>query len=196
MVEASSDNVEAHFNGHETAGRRCLALLKDKIYLAALDLAQGLYRGHKVLAFGNGGSASQASHFAGELLGRYAPGPRRGLAAVALASDASVTTCIANDFDFASIFERQMEALAQPGDLAVGFTTSGKSPNVLRALAAAERNGAVTLALTGAAGLDGGCARHTLAVPSTSTAHIQEMHLVILHIWCEIIERTGASRST
>ena len=118
------------------------------------------------------------------------------LAAVALASDASVTTCIANDFDFASIFERQVEALAQPGDLAVAFTTSGKSPNVLRALAAAEGNGAVTLALTGAAGLDGGCARHTLAVPSTSTAHIQEMHLVILHIWCEIVERTGTHMPT
>ena len=99
-------------------------------------------------------------------------------------------TCIANDFGFEALFERQAEALAQRGDIAIGFSTSGKSPNVVAGFKAARRQGAVTIALTGAAGLAGE-ADHVLAVPSASTAHIQEVHLMILHLWCELLELEG-----
>jgi D-sedoheptulose 7-phosphate isomerase len=97
-------------------------------------------------------------------------------------------TCIANDFGYDVLFERQVRALAEAGDVAVGFTTSGRSENVRRGLEEARRRGAVTVAVVGAAGLVGGTADHVLAVPSDQTAHVQEVHLMLLHVWCICID--------
>src|ERR1700730_13079279 len=109
---------------------------------------------------------------------------RQPFPAIALASDSATVTCISNDFSYDALFERQLQVLAQPGDVAFGFTTSGRSENVKRGLAMAHKRGAITVAVTGAAGIVGGTADYVLAVPSDSTAHIQEIHLMLLHIWC------------
>lgn len=144
--------------------------------------------GRKVLCFGNGGSATQASHLAGELIGRYKE-TRRPYAALALGGDVGSVTCIANDFGYGALFERQIEGLALPGDVAVGLTTSGRSENVLRGIQRARERGAVTIALTGSRGLVGAEADHVLAVPSDVTAHVQEVHLMLIHAWCTEIDR-------
>jgi D-sedoheptulose 7-phosphate isomerase len=154
---------------------------------AGRAIIESLAHGGKVICFGNGGSATQASHMAGELVGRFRR-TRRPFPAVSLASDGGTMTCIGNDFGYPALFERQMEAFAQPGDVAIGLTTSGKSENVVRALAVAKARRATTIALTGSAGLTGGEADHILEVPSTDTAHIQEVHLMLLHVWCVAID--------
>jgi D-sedoheptulose 7-phosphate isomerase len=182
--------IAAHFENHRQTIERSLPALKDQIRQTAGLIIDALRAGHKVLVFGNGGSASQASHLAGELIGRYSR-TRQAYPAIALIGDPGVLTCIANDFGYEALFERQVEGLANQGDVAIGFSTSGKSPNVLKGLAAARKAGAVTLALTGAAGLAAGEADHVLAVPSTITAHIQEVHLMILHLWCELLDLDG-----
>jgi D-sedoheptulose 7-phosphate isomerase len=125
-------------------------------------------------------------------LGRYKD-TRRPLAALALGSDPGPVTCIANDFGYESVFARQLEALAAPGDVAIGLTTSGKSENVLRGLEAAKKRGATTIALCGGAGLARSGADHILCVPSNITAHIQEVHLMLLHVWCVAIDAALAA---
>jgi D-sedoheptulose 7-phosphate isomerase len=187
------------FAEHFAASVEVVALSAERLRGPAEEvarlLAESLRGGHKVVAFGNGGSAAQASHFVGELLGRFRM-TRQPFPAVALAADAGTVTCIANDFGYDSLFERQAEALAEAGDVAFGFTTSGRSENVRRGLAAAKRKGAATVAVTGAAGLVGGQADHVLAVPSDVTAHIQEVHLMLLHVWCEYVdEELGRPRA-
>jgi D-sedoheptulose 7-phosphate isomerase len=148
--------------------------------------------GHRVYAFGNGGSAADAQHLAAELIGRYAR-DRRPLPAVALTVDPSVVTCIANDYAYDQVFARQVAALAERGDIVVGFTTSGRSPNVVEGLAAARRIGATTVLFVGG---DGGDARRhadiALVVPSTTTARIQEMHLLLLHMLSETVDAWAA----
>jgi D-sedoheptulose 7-phosphate isomerase len=129
------------------------------------------------------------------LMGRFSKTPRQPLPAIALCCDPTVVTCIGNDFGYESLFERQVEALAQEGDIVFGFTTSGKSTNVLRGLAAADRKRATTVALTGAAGLRNGTARHLLDVPSTSTSLIQEVHLIFLHVLCICVDRAFIQES-
>jgi D-sedoheptulose 7-phosphate isomerase len=183
--------ITEHFDHHRQVVERSLPALGERILQTGGIIVAGLEAGRKVLVFGNGGSASQASHLAGELLGRYSRN-RRPYPGISLVGDQGVLTCIANDFGYQALFERQVEGLAQAGDIAIGFSTSGKSPNVLAGLAAARRLGAVTIALTGAAGLAGE-ADHVLAVPSATTAHIQEVHLMILHLWCELLEPEGAA---
>jgi D-sedoheptulose 7-phosphate isomerase len=144
--------------------------------------------GGRLYTFGNGGSAADAQHLAGELIGRYKR-ERRPLPAVALSVDPSVVTCIANDYAFEDVFARQVEALARAGDVVAGFTTSGRSPNVVRGLAAARGNGATTVLFAGG---DGGPAAAeadlALIVPSTTTARIQEMHLLMLHLISELVD--------
>jgi len=176
-----------HFRAHErvvSESRKALASVTAAAGRAIIDSLEG---GHKVICFGNGGSATQASHLAGELVGRFRA-KRRPLPAVSLASDAATMTCIGNDFGYSAVFDRQMAAFAQPGDVAIGLTTSGKSENVVSAFVVARAKGAVTIALTGSAGLVGGDADHVIAVPSTDTAHIQEVHLMVLHAWCVAID--------
>jgi len=165
------------------------AALDPEPVLAAAELILGtLGRGGKVLAFGNGGSAADAQHFAAELVGRYRA-ERRGLAAVALTADTSAITAIANDYGYERVFARQIEALGRLGDVALGITTSGTSPNVVAGLEAALERGIATVALTGG---DGGrvaaLAHAPIVVPGTVTARIQEVHRTLLHAICELIE--------
>ncbi len=176
-----------HFRGHQQVVADAGSKLAPAAAAAGNAIIESLGHGGKIICFGNGGSATQASHMAGELVGRFRL-TRRPFPAVSLASDGGTMTCIGNDFGYPALFERQMEAFAQPGDVAIGLTTSGKSENVIRALAVARSRGARTIALTGSRGLDTGDADHVLAVPSTDTAHIQEIHLMILHAWCIAID--------
>ena len=188
MTKTSQSSLQHYFEAHQKVVSDSLAALAPAIAASADAMASALVAGRKVIAFGNGGSATQASHLVGELLGRFKLN-RRPLPAVALACDPAAVTCIANDFGYETLFERQVEAFTQPGDIAIGLTTSGKSENVLRGLAAGGKGGAVTIALTGAAGLaEGAGADYVLAVPSKITAHIQELHLMILHLWCVTVD--------
>jgi D-sedoheptulose 7-phosphate isomerase len=188
MPSTSQSSLADYFAAHQKVTADTHSALSGAIAASSDAIAAALVAGRKVIVFGNGGSATQASHLVGELIGRFKDN-RRPLPAIALGSDPGAVTCIANDFGYDTLFERQVEAFAQPGDVAIGLTTSGKSDNVLRGLAAAKKAGATTIALTGAAGLAGDAAAdHVLAVPSDTTAHIQEMHLMLLHLWCIAID--------
>jgi D-sedoheptulose 7-phosphate isomerase len=179
--------IAEHFAEHEGVVARGRAELVAAAEGAARALVVALQGGRKIVAFGNGGSATQASHLAGELIGRFQK-TRRPLPAISLVADPGAVTCIANDFGYGALFERQVEALMVAGDVAIGLTTSGKSENVLRGLAAARRVGAVTIALTGESGLVGGAADHVLRVPSSATAAIQEVHIMLIHAWCVAVD--------
>ncbi len=158
-------------------------------FAATLALWQGALRsGGKLLLFGNGGSAGNAQHIAAELVVRYEKN-RTAMAAVALSADSLIATAAANDFGFETVFSRQVAALGRPGDVAVGLSTSGRSPNVLAALREARLLGLHTSGLIGA---DGGT-MHALCdvaiiVPSRTTARIQEMHLLVTHMLCKALE--------
>jgi D-sedoheptulose 7-phosphate isomerase len=179
--------IARHFTAHQRVIEESLKQLEAQAEEVARVLVKSLKEGHKILAFGNGGSATQASHLVGELLGRFSL-TRQPFQAIALAGDMGTVTCISNDFGYDALFERQAQALAASGDVAIGYTTSGLSENVRRGLLMAKERGAVTVAVTGAAGLVGGSADHVLAVPSDVTAHVQEVHLMLLHVWCIYID--------
>ena len=156
---------------------------------AVVELVAGaLLAGRTLFTCGNGGSAADALHLAEELVGRYRAN-RRPLPAVCLNADVGALTCIANDFGYDAVFARQLTALARPGDTLVAFSTSGNSPNVLNALRAARERGVISVALLGK---DGGAAApladHTIIVPSTNNARIQEVHGLLLHAICEAVE--------
>lgn len=166
-----------------------LSSLSEDLARAARLATSTLRDGGKLLICGNGGSACEAQHLAGELAGRYKH-DRRALAAVSLNADGAVLTCIGNDYRFEDVFSRQLEAIGRPGDLLVVFTTSGQSPNVLRALDTANRLGLASLAFLGR---DGGpaasLAGHALIVPHHDTARIQEAHQFLLHCLMDQIEK-------
>lgn len=178
-----------HFTEHQQLVEGSIDALETASEAAGRALVSALAAGNKVLTFGNGGSSAEASHFAEELVGRYRR-TRRPFPAICLTSDSGTVTCIANDFGYEAVFDRQVEAFAQRGDVVVALTTSGKSENVLRALRTAKAQGAVTIALTGEAGLNGVAADHVLAVPSADSACIQEVHLMLIHVWCEAVDRS------
>lgn len=153
-----------------------------------------LASGGKILFFGNGGSAADAQHLAAEMVIRYRYN-RKALAALALSTDTSILTACSNDFSYEEIFSRQIEALGRPGDVAIGITTSGSSPNVLTALAVARDMGMIAAGLTGRdGGKMVGLADPLLIVPSTVTARIQEMHILIGHALCDQVEAKAAPR--
>ena len=155
---------------------------------AAKIVGEVLLAGDKVLIFGNGGSAAQAQHFAAELVVRYAR-KRRGLPALALTTDASILTAVANDEAYDEVFARQVEALASPKDLLWALSTSGESTNILRALEAGRQAGCRSLCLGGRKeGAMTKLADYVLAVPADDTARIQELHLLVGHLICEIVE--------
>jgi D-sedoheptulose 7-phosphate isomerase len=155
-------------------------------------IAESLRSGGKVLAFGNGGSAADAQHLAGELVGRFRR-DRPGLAAVALTTDPSVVTALGNDFGFEAVFRRQVEALGRPGDVALGISTSGRSPNVLEAMRAARARGLVTVGLTGGGGGPlRDLADYLVDVPHADTQRIQEVHLMVVHVLCQVVEEAVA----
>lgn len=151
-------------------------------------ITKSLKSGGSVLVFGNGGSAADAQHFAAELLGRFEK-ERKAYPAIALTTDTSALTAIGNDYGFDRVFARQLEALGKPGDVAIGITTSGNSPNVLQAIEAGNARGLVTVALTGSGGKAGALAAHHVAVADTRTARIQEVHATLLHVICELVEQ-------
>jgi D-sedoheptulose 7-phosphate isomerase len=170
-----------------------LALESTEQVLAAAEiLVECLQNGHKVLIFGNGGSAADAQHFAAELGGRYRR-ERRALPALALTTDTSMLTAVGNDYGFAQVFARQVEALAQPGDVVIGISASGRSANVIAGVQTARTLGARTVALLGAniTGL-AGLVDQVISAPSTDTPRIQEAHAVIIHILCDLVEKAFA----
>ena len=158
---------------------------------AAAAIVGALRAGGKLLVFGNGGSAADAQHVAAELVGRFQR-ERAAMAAIALTTDTSVLTSIANDYTFERVFARQVEALGRRGDVALGITTSGASPNVVAALETAAALGLRTIALTGR---DGGAVGRAAAihvnVPSASTARVQEVQRTLLHVICDLVERSA-----
>jgi len=160
----------------------------EQVAEAARVLAAALQKGGKIFLFGNGGSAADAQHLAAEFVNRFRI-ERPPLAALALTTDTSVLTSIANDYDFQEVFAKQITALARPDDAALGLSTSGNSPNVVRGLDAAREMGLVTLALSGG---DGGpvarAADLALVVPSRNTPRIQEVHITIGHVLCDLVD--------
>lgn len=160
----------------------------DRIVEVATLIANAFRNGNKVLLFGNGGSSTDAAHIAAEFVGRYQR-ERMPLPAIALATDIAAITCIANDYGYEELFARQVRAHGRPGDIAIGISTSGNSPNVLKGITAARECGLTTVAWTGAAG--GQLAKlvdHPFVVPSTVTSRIQESHITLGHVLCELVE--------
>ena len=167
---------------------QALTTIRPAIDRAGQMILATLQRGGKLLICGNGGSAAEAAHFATELVGRYAK-TRRSLPAVALSSDASLVTCIGNDFGYEQTFARQVAGLAKPGDLVVVLTSSGNSANIVAALAEAKKLGIESLAFLGrGGGKCKGLATCDLIMPGQSGAAAQEAHLFLLHHFCELID--------
>ena len=185
---------------HLTESLNALAAAETAEFAAVLvkiadTIAAALKAGGKVMLCGNGGSAADAQHIAGELLGRY-EAEREPLAALALTTDTSALTAVGNDYGFEHVFSRQVRGLGRKGDVLVGLSTSGKSPNVLAALDAAREMGIVAIGFTGKKGGDmSSCCDIVLNAPSDKTAVIQQIHLTAAHIVCGLVERgVGAKR--
>jgi len=180
--------IDAHLTALAATATAARVSMKPALERACAAVASAVRDGKKVLAFGNGGSATQAQHFAAELVVRYKD-DRPGLPSVALVCDGAILTACANDYAYDYVFARQVEALGAPGDVALALSTSGTSPNVVKALEAARAKGMVTLLVTGTRGA-AEAARwdHGVVVPSAETAHVQEVTLAVLHLLCQAIE--------
>jgi len=175
--------------------RRFVREHADRIVEVARLIARAFREGHKVLLFGNGGSSTDASHIAAEFVGRYHR-DRSPLPAIALGADMAALTCIANDYDYAEIFARQVRAHGQKGDIAIAISTSGNSPNVLKGAEAARAIGLITVGWTGGKGGKlTSLVDHCFIVPSTVTARIQETHITLGHVLCELIEEDVFAKS-
>lgn len=183
--------IERHFTASIEAKQRTLEAMGPRIVQAAELLAERLRQGGKILVCGNGGSAADAQHFAAELVNRFEI-ERPGLAAIALTTDSSALTSIANDYAFEQVFARQVRALGRADDLLLAISTSGDSPNVLAAMAAAQEISMVTVGLTGRDGgrMAGQLAKNDLEIraSATATARIQEVHSVVIHCLCDLID--------
>jgi D-sedoheptulose 7-phosphate isomerase len=180
--------IQAEFEAHKKTIEATLKTLIPNVEKASLMFIETLTRGNKILLCGNGGSASDAQHIAAELTGRY-KSERRGLPGIALTTDTSAITAISNDYGYNRVFDRQVEALAQKGDLLVGISTSGNSKNILNALNVAKELGCITLGLSGK---DGGEMNEicdlNIVIPSFDTPRIQEMHILIGHTLCQAVD--------
>ena len=162
---------------------------KDRIAQTAERIANGLRNGRKLLFFGNGGSAADAQHLAAELVGRFGP-DRAPMAGISLSTDTSILTALGNDYGYEKVFSRQIEALGSPGDIAVAISTSGNSPNILAAIDAARSKGLFTVGFTGETGGKMKAGVDVLfRVPSRNTPRIQETHLLLGHILCDLVDR-------
>jgi D-sedoheptulose 7-phosphate isomerase len=171
-----------------TAKRSCVESNLDNLITAADMLTACMAAGGKVLIFGNGGSAADAQHLAAEFINRFQI-ERPPLAAIALTTDTSVLTSIGNDYHFDDIFSKQIKALGKKGDIAWGLSTSGNSPNVVKAVKTAQKIGISTIGMTGRGGELAKCADLVFAVDSDTTARVQETHITLGHILCELLER-------
>lgn len=185
------DRVEGHFEQSIETKRLAVAEMGPSIVAAAERMAQAILSEHKVLSCGNGGSAGDAQHFSSEMLNRFER-ERPGLPAMALTTDTSTLTSIANDYRFEEVFSKQVRALGLPGDILLAISTSGNSPNIVQAVNAAHDRGMTVIAMTGR---DGGEIAQRLdeedielRVPAESTARIQEVHLLTIHCLCDLID--------
>lgn len=180
--------IREHMEASIAAKRRVLDQLLPVIESAAQTIIGAVRTGNKVLFFGNGGSASDAQHLAAEFVGRYEK-ERRALPSIALTTDTSILTAVANDYSFDTIFARQIEALGVRGDVAFGISTSGNSKNVNQAILAAKAKGLKTIGLTGRSGGElAKIADITIVIPVERTAHIQECHIAIGHVLCRLVD--------
>ena len=182
--------VQAIFGETVAVHQRARDAVVPRIIEAAAAIRTALGAGGKLLTFGNGGSAADAQHMATELVGRFVR-ERAALAAIALTADSTIVTSVCNDYGYERVFVRQIEALGRAGDVALGISTSGSSPNVLQALEAANRLGLRTIALTGQdGGAIGMVAAVHINVAEASTPRVQEVHRTVIHAICELIERS------
>jgi len=181
--------IEFEFNEHLKTSKATMESIGDSLEIAAKLCIKSLQNGGKILIFGNGGSAADAQHIAAELVGRY-KAERKGLAAIALTTDTSALTSIGNDYGYERVFDRQVEALANEGDAVIGISTGGSSANVISALKLANDLGCKTIGLSGR---DGGEMNKicdiNLVVAAEDTPRIQEMHIVIGHTICHLIDQ-------
>jgi len=184
-----NDDIRRQLTSHVEVIHIVSNKLAPRVAECAQMLIDTLQAGQKILIMGNGGSAADAQHFAAEMVGRFLL-ERRALAAIALTTDTSILTAVGNDYGFDDIFKRQVEALAKPDDVLIGISTSGNSKNIKRAFAAGKNLGVKTIGLLGR---DGGeiasLADLDLTVPSLETPRIQEAHLVMIHILCDLVEK-------
>jgi D-sedoheptulose 7-phosphate isomerase len=181
--------LESELAEHTELVARTRQAVSEEFVRLVSACADALRSGHKLLFFGNGGSAADAQHLATEFVVRYRKN-RAALPAIALTTDTSALTAIGNDFGFEELFARQVEALCRAGDVAIGITTSGNSENVIRGLRAAKAAGAVTVAFTGeGGGRLAGQVDRSIFIPSKATARIQEMHLMLGHVLCALLEQ-------
>jgi D-sedoheptulose 7-phosphate isomerase len=189
VEEAQIDAIFQHeFEQHKSVVDATARAIRRDFGLVLAILEQSVRQGGKLLFFGNGGSAADAQHIAAELVVRY-KSDRKAIAAIALTTDTSTLTACGNDLGFDALFERQIEALGRPGDVAIGISTSGKSPNVLRGLRQARSAGLKTVGLAGGTGGEmGATCDSMIIVPSAVTARIQEMHITIGHMLCLALE--------
>jgi len=197
-MSLDSDTADAALRGifDETiaAHRRFAGQGLPAVAAAAAAMGRALTTGRKILAFGNGGSASDAEHLVAELVGRFER-ERQSLAGIALTANSSVVTAIANDYGYEQVFSRQIEGLGQEGDVAFGISTSGRSPNVLAAIMTAKSRGITTIALTGRdGGPIGAAADIHVNVAETSTPRVQEVHRTAIHAMCTLVEQGLAEK--
>jgi phosphoheptose isomerase len=182
------------FSDHAIVMAKASSALPPILERVAAELHSCFARGNKLMACGNGGSASDADHLVAELVGRYKD-ERRALPAVAIAGGMATITAVANDYGYERVFARQIEAIGQPGDLLIAISTSGNSRNVLAAAEAARDRRCQIAALTGASGGKlGNLADILIAAPSNTTARIQEVHIICIHIICELLDARLAER--
>jgi D-sedoheptulose 7-phosphate isomerase len=189
VEDAEIDAIFQHeFDQHKSVADATARAVRADFGLTLAILEQSVRQGGKLLFFGNGGSAADAQHIAAELVIRYKK-DRKAIAAISLTTDTSTMTACGNDLGFDALFERQIEALGRPGDVAFGISTSGKSPNVLRGLRQARSAGLKTVGLTGGTGGElAAVCDAVIVVPSPVTARIQEMHITIGHMLCVALE--------
>ena len=181
--------IENEFNDHLKITKASMNEIIDSIEVAAKICISGLQNGGKILLFGNGGSAADAQHIAAELVGRYKT-ERKGMAAIALTTDSSIITSISNDYGFDHLFDRQIEAIAKRNDIAIGISTGGTSYNVINALSLAKEIGCKTIGFSGKGGGEmNNLCNVNIVVPSSETARIQEIHILIGHTICHLIEQ-------
>lgn len=176
-------NIEQHRSVLDT-----MQALEPSVQTAAEAIAERLRRGHKLMLCGNGGSAADCQHIAAEMTGRFIK-DRRPLAAIALSTDSSALTCISNDYAFEEVFARQLEGIGRPGDCLLAISTSGQSANVYKAVQTARAGGIYTIGLLGRdGGIVGATCDCAIVVPSEVTARVQEMHILIGHTLCGLVE--------
>jgi D-sedoheptulose 7-phosphate isomerase len=181
--------IQNYLEEHKNALNHLMAET-EQVEKAANMIIQAIKNGHKILICGNGGSAADSQHFAAEIIVKFST-VRKALPAIALTVDSSVMTAIGNDMGFDSVFSRQVEGLGEKGDVLVAISTSGKSPNVLKAIEAAKAKGLSVIGMAGMSGMAVPC-DHQIVIASTRTSIIQEMHIAIIHMICQLIDKAVA----